>query len=558
MKLKKNDPGDKIIRSNKNMRKAFQQFLFVSFLCLTGISICLAQSSVKSQWVYPDAKGKLVYKTLDAGDKIMDFSYAGYMGGGVSIPLVPPKITLSPVEGDNADAIQKAIDEVSKMKLVNGFRGAVLLKPGNYDCEKALKINVSGIVLRGSGSGADGTILNLTGKPHACIEVRGNSFTKKIGDSTAIADKYVPAGTNSFQVVNASVFSIGDTIGITRQVTDEWIKFMGMDQLYRSGKKQTWIDGYITTERIITKIEKNKITVDVPLNDSYDSKYTGLSGVSVQKITAAGLLSLIGIENFRIVSPPQSVTINDAHHRAFTLSGMSDGWARNIEIFNTVNSISVTGKRITIDNISIIHEVPTIGAAKPADLNGSGQQVLFNRCTITGDNVFFLATGAKVTGPVVLLNCVFRGNGWIQPHQRWATGLLIDGCEVPDGGIDFMNRGVMGSGHGWAIGWAVAWNCKAKSYLNQMPPGSANWVIGSKGERQRKAIPGSNESGSIVYDPSNVLPEGIYDSHNTPVSPSSLYLAQLQERLGKQAVLNIGYKITGNNVYIKNDVATKQ
>ena len=50
-----------------------------------------------------------------------------------------------------------------------------------------------------------------------------------------------------------------------------------------------------------------------------------------------------------------------------------------------------------------------------------------------------------------------------------------------------------------------------------------------------------------------MLPEGIYDSHNMPVTPSSLYLAQLQERLGKQAVLNIGYKVTENNLYIKND-----
>jgi len=142
---------------------------------------------------------------------------------------------------------------------------------------------------------------------------------------------------------------------------------------------------------------------------------------------------------------------------------------------------------------------------------------------------------------VVVLNCIFRGNGWIQPHQRWATGLLIDKCEVPDGGIDFMNRGVMGSGHGWAIGWAVAWNCKAKSYLNQMPPGSANWVIGSYGDQVKRAIPGSNQGGAIMYDTLSLLPAGIYDSHNIPVNPSSLYLAQLYERLGKQALVNIGY-----------------
>ena len=95
-----------------------------------------------------------------------------------------------------------------------------------------------------------------------------------------------------------------------------------------------------------------------------------------------------------------------------------------------------------------------------------------------------------------------------------------------------MNRGEMGSGHGWAIGWAVAWNCKAQSYLNQMPPGAANWVIGSFGQKEKKAIPFDNEP---------MLPEGIYDSYNRPVVPKSLYLAQLKERLGDNALKDIGY-----------------
>ena len=132
----------------------------------------------------------------------------------------------------------------------------------------------------------------------------------------------------------------------------------------------------------------------------------------------------------------------------------------------------------------------------------------------------------------MLLNCVFNGKGWIQPHQRWATGLLVDGCKVPDGGIDFMNRGEMGSGHGWTIGWAVAWNCSAKRFINQNPPGAVNWVIGSKGTREQQAVP---------FHKLPLLPDGIYDSHGTPVAPLSLYLSQLAERLGPQAVTNIGY-----------------
>jgi hypothetical protein len=514
-------------------------FLLLSLLIKAGTG-CAADidsiPSAVSQWVSVDPRGRLAYKNTEKGDKIMDFSQAGYMGGGIALPTPPVKITMRPSPGDNTDAIQQAIDEVSKMSMHNGSRGTVLLEPGIYPCERTLTIRASGVVLRGSGSGEKGTVIQLTGQPHTCITVRGAVTYLQKGAPTTMSDPYTPSGANSFTLADASAFAIGDTIRIIRPVTEAWIKFMGMNELVRNGKKQTWLNGEITTDRVIQKLEQNKITVDVPLTDSYDQEYLHPPGVQVVKITASGELSQIGIENFRIVSPDQTGTIDERHHTAFTLSGMVDGWARNIEIFNTVNSIGVTGRRITIDNISIIHNLPTTGAAKPADLNGSGSQLLFNRCSITGDNLFFFATGAKVSGPIVLLNCVFRGNGWIQPHQRWATGLLVDGCYVPDGGIDFMNRGAMGSGHGWAIGWAVAWNCKAKSFLNQQPPGAVNWVIGCQGEPQKRAIP---------FDTLPLLPEGLYDSPGRPVAPASLYLMQLSDRLGQQALKNIGYNGAG-------------
>src|SRR5262249_19208615 len=40
---------------------------------------------------------------------------------------------------------------------------------------------------------------------------------------------------------------------------------------------------------------------------------------------------------------------------------------------------------------------------------------------------------------------------------------------------------------------------------------------------------------------SPLLPNGIYDSYGVPVTPSSLYLEQLLERKGPQAVIDIGY-----------------
>src|SRR6202044_1136768 len=112
------------------------------------------------------------------------------------------------------------------------------------------------------------------------------------------------------------------------------------------------------------------------------------------------------------------------------------------------------------------------------------------------------------------------------PHQRCSTGLLIDSCQVPEGGIDLMNRGAMGSGHGWRMGWGVAWKNIAKSYVIQIPPGSANWAIGNRGEQSLGKMQ--------TYDPGPelpLLPQGVIESQGVPVAPASLYLERLRARL---------------------------
>jgi hypothetical protein len=110
--------------------------------------------------VYPGTNGRLVYVADSLGNRIPDFSNAGYKGGGVSIPYVAVKETVWPVRGDNSVNIQAAIDRVSVMPPdPSGFRGAVLLKMGIYDLEKPIYIKTSGVVLRGEGMSDIGTIL---------------------------------------------------------------------------------------------------------------------------------------------------------------------------------------------------------------------------------------------------------------------------------------------------------------------------------------------------------------------------------------------------------------
>ena len=528
-----------------------QRLLLPLFLFSSVIS--LAQTSkknavVQSQWVYKDKNGKLVYKTTERGDRIMDFSYAGYMGGGVALPSVAVKKTVQPSgTTDDTKLIQSAIDEVAAMPEVNGFRGAVLLTPGTFTCQGTISIAASGVVLRGSGSGKNGTTIKMTGGKHTAIIIGATRNEAIAGENdetvpdqpsnvagVMITDAYVPAGASSFTVSDAAGFKPGDVIGIRRTVTDAWVAFMQMDNLVRDGKPQTWIGKSRSsiTKRKIVGITGNRIFIDIPLADSYDAKYLDPPGTMVSRINSSNRIIQAGIEQLHIQCPPLEIAYGNAPYSGIKINA-DDCWVRDIYFEETMNTTTLVGDRITMQQVIVKHSYPNLGASKPTDFSIEGSQELLDRCEITGDNMYFVWTTSLKPGPNVLLNCTFRGHGSrIQPHMRWSTGLLVDNCTVPDGGIDFMNRGVAGSGHGWTMGWAVAWNSIAKTYIIQNPPGVMNWAIGCTGSREQTAR---------LFDTSPVLQEGIFDSHGNPVSPQSLYLAQLEERKGLQALKNIGY-----------------
>jgi hypothetical protein len=496
-----------------------------------------------SSWVFFGPDGRLQYTTDAQGNRIMDYSYAGYQGGGISLPAVPVQQTLSPSGVDDATAIQAAIDVVSGLDMdANGFRGAVLLTPGTFNLSATLNINASGVVLRGSGSGSDGTILNMTGDPFLLLKIAGAGSYQTAGNpSASITDSYVPSGSMTLNVDDASAFAIGDPVLIVRPVTQAWVSFMGMDKLVRNGQPQTWLaaGSTITTDRTVAAIDGNQITLDVPLTDSLDSTYLNPPGGSVVKYTFPGRISQVGVEHLSVIAPPLDVDISQPQYQAISISAALNAWVLDVPIQDTQNSISVSNsaKQVTLDSVVVAHTMVHSFSDAPADFSLSGTQVLANNCSVTGvGNTWPAVTSSRVTGPVVLLN-FFADDRGFDPHQRWATGLLCDGCNFPNShtgdkaGIAYSNRGIFGSGHGWDSGWALVWNVNSTYFLVQEPPGAHNWCIGCVGNVLTEAMPGGDGT---------LLPNGIYDSLGTPVTPTSLYLEQLCERLGPGALTNIG------------------
>ena len=477
-----------------------------------------------SAWARATADGHIAYKTLDSnGDRILDFSFAGYHAGGVAIPDVVARKTVGPSNGDDTAAIQAAIDAVSQLPLVNGSRGAVVLAPGTFEIDGTLQITASGVVLRGSGSGAGGTIVNAAGTARRIFNVHGAGNPVPSTTSAAIVDSYVPSGATSFHVDDASKLAAFDTVLVQRPVTAAWVKYMGMDTLVRNGTVETWIaPGTMHVwDRVITAIAGNEVTIDVPISDSMDAKYTSPPGASLVKFTFPGRISEVGIEDIRFVS---KVRAAGSEFTLVRFDGVADGWMRRVVAHDFANGIWLgpTVKRMTVQDVDVTHDPTTyVTSEAPFDFWIDGAQTLVQRSTSSGGNkIWYYATQDDTRGPNVLLD--FTGAGTashVTAHQRWATGLLIDNAHVT-GGATLGNNGTLGNGEGWSMGWGVLWNTTS-DVLVQAPPGAMNWSIGSTGSVVKSDMPGT------------------YESMNVPVGMKSLYRAQLCVRLGPAAVAAI-------------------
>ncbi|MGC2639923.1 MAG: hypothetical protein WA294_22270 [Acidobacteriaceae bacterium] len=519
-------------------RSTFRRAAAVATLLPLLSSAACAQSS----WVHLGARGRLVYRTTRRGDRIPDFSSCGYRGGGVALPDAPRQITLTPGHlGDDTPQIQAAIDKAGRLPVgANGIHGAVVLAPGTYSILGTLQMRRSGVVLRGSGrAGAQASLLELSGAPHLAINITGEFHQHELSAPTWLADRYVPAGAIVIHVADASGIRPGDTLEILKPVTPAWVHFMRMDHLMRYGKPETWVkNNNIRVLRRVASVNGNAVRLEVPLTDSFDARFYTEQAAAVTRVAIAGRIAEIGVEDLDIVAPPRTLRQGiDPEFNGIFFDNVVDAWVRSVTVENTVTAVRIQreAERLTVEDVDVPSQANVISMARDGVFLVVGTQILIDRSYATGHKLAYVQTEAQSEGPVVVLHCHFSGNGKVEPHQRWSTGFLVDSSDMGDGDLCLRNRGEMGSGHGWTTGWSVSWNNTAHSFLVQNPPAALNWSIGDIGNQRTASMP--------VFDASKqpTLPQGVVESSGTHVEPASLYLEQLRERLGPQAVAAIGY-----------------
>ena len=509
--------------------------------------------------VYPGPSGTLVYVADDQGNTIHDASHAGYRGGGVAIPTLPVRETIWPVAGDNTATIQAAIDRVSASTPdAAGLRGAVLLRAGYYRMTTPVKIQASGVVLRGEGMGDTGTILIGIGTGRAAapagpggpggpaagtlVLVGGASGVTPMEETKQlVTDEYVPVGSRMLHLASARPFKPGDAVVVRRIGNQEWVNAVGMNGDTPASR---WRPFNVEWDRVITGVQGNTITVDAPVTCAIEKRW---GGGEVVKYEDPGRITDVGVENLRAMSefdPTRRTTeygnmdrqnyvaeeyyADEDHYRNFVIfDNVRNGWVRNATALHFVNSMVGTqrgAKWVTVQDCVSREPISRRLGARRFTFALRGQLALVQRCQSDKGRHSFM-TGQPSGSGNVFLDCKATSPfSSSEPHEQWATGNLYDNVQAPLTARFWKDINI-----GWAGANTVFWNCEG-SFLVQKPPTAQNYSFGHLGVN------------AVVFNiplQDTTKENGHLESLDRHVAPRSLYLTQLRERLGEAALRQI-------------------
>jgi len=490
--------------------------LFARRLAALLLALPAVLLGVQSPPVVRAQAGKLDYVAAANGDRLPDFSAAGYAGGGTALPRVPAVIAVSPQAGDATAAIQAALDDVARREPdAHGFRGAVLLLPGRYELSGRLAIRAGGVVLRGAG---EQTVLVAAGTDRrALIAARGKE-RGETGHVRVVTDERAPVGATKLTLDDARGLAAGDIVRITRPTTPAWVHALGMD--VAPGRQQfAWKPAAMSVRwtRTIAAVEGQVVTLDAPITTALEKKF---GGATLAALGAPGPLRQIGVENLRCESAFDAANPLDEQHawEAVFFEHVEDGWIANVTAAHFAGSAFNLGpgsRRVTVQDCASVAPVSELGGYRRHTFHTSGEQTLFLRCRAEdGRNDF--TVGYLAGGPNVFLECrAERSRGFSGSVGSWASGILFDNVTLDGGTLELNNRETWNQGVGWAAANSMLWQCSAPVVICRQPPTAQNWADGVWGQ---------------------FVGDGHWSQVNEFIKPESLYRAQLEARLGLAAL----------------------
>ncbi|MFK8162823.1 MAG: T9SS type A sorting domain-containing protein [Lewinella sp.] len=497
-------------------------------------------AQAEANLLYQDDDGCLRYISDGNSNHIANFSHAGYRNGGVALPELATAVTIAPVAGDNTAHIQAAIDQAEALPLsTDGFRGAVLLEAGTYSVSGVLRIEASGVVLRGVGDGEDpamNTVILGTGNTPVQRDLirvgRSNSpnWNGEIAGTRAqVTSEFIPAGARSLEVAAAELYSVGDNIIVYHPSTSDWLSTIEFgstrgDAPWSPGEIDIYYNRYITD----VNIPEQKITLDAPI---YDHFRRSLAQAEVYVLNEPNTLREVGVENLRIVMETSGVEDENHAWTGILMAGVEDAWVRDVTALHFGYALvdMTAASRVTVTGCNALEPHSLVTGSRRYNFNVSRltSNILFTNCTASNGRHTFVSNGTSSSAGIVFHNSTTTGDlSSSEGHRRWSQGLLFDQLTFLDPQVDRLmglyNRGDFGTGHGWSLTNSVAWNVRLPNNNTlsvQRPPGRQNYAIGCFG----------NVTGNGPF----LQPTGYIELTGQDLALPSLYDAQLAERLAR-------------------------
>jgi len=318
-----------------------------------------------------------------------------------------------------------------------------------------------------------------------------------------------------------------------------------MDRETQKNAEWAWGSMNHDFDRIITGIEGGRITVDAPLTCAIETRWGGGAVIPYNdsgRICQAGIENLRGISDFnpavrrsdfgnidRTTYRGMEYAADEDHYWNFIyIDNACNVWVRDVTALHFANSAVFIDKGVkwaTVRDCETREPVSYAAGWRRFTYQVRGQLCLVMRCRSDRGRHSFVLNGATACGPNVFLDCAAtRPYSSSEPHSQYSVGGLYDQVAAPLTARFWKEISI-----GWAGANTVFWNCEG-IFLVQKPPAAQNYSIGHIGMH------------AMFYNTRYIdygKEDGYIESLDEHVQPRSLYLKQMEDRLGKRAVGNV-------------------
>ncbi len=453
------------------------KLLLPSFLCAAVVAFAASETIVPRE----SASGE----EWIAGGQLQDFSFAGYHRGEKPIPNMPQTSNAKDF-GAVGDGV--ADDTKSIQAAINATRsGAVFLPPGRYLISDYLKINKSGVVLRGAGP--EKSVLwfprglseihpknsnTSTGEAASgysfnggFITLEGNYHSQRIAGIVGTAGR----GDYEVNVDDAEGISVGQSVlVVVHEARDRSLAsylYSGDPGDISGGKR-------LDTSMVMKVIDVSGTRVRFDRALRFETRADWKPEIRSFDPTVTDS----GVEGLRFEFPniPYAGHFKEAGANAIELRDVHHCWVRNVRIHNGDLGINVVANGNTISGITFTAD-PGRGIADAEVRECTGHHAI--QCKDAQDN---LVTNFDVQASYFHDLAVEHASGNVFTNGRGTDLNLDHHKDTPHDNL-FSNidcgRGkrVWSSGGGQRIGrhcagWGTFWNIRASRPIEPPPK---NW-----------------------------------------------------------------------------------